>query len=315
MIAAFYDLTCAPPTWDYAKFLVRVLLERQGDEPVTVWVFPGPKAGFRDDRLPPDLPMRQQMLEQVVLRYGSLYPGVETRYVPDRREAEQVWAEQTQQARLVWPGGYTPAAPRSHYQSPQVHQEIAAGRRRPVPLRIHPEWRTWADGVVGGRRCVALVLRECAYWPSRNSDLSAWAAFAAHLRSRGVTPLIVRDTSRASEPFLDFETVPMASYDLRLLAALTQAVEVSFWVLNGPGALVWYGNPAPYRCLKLVTTGAPCVSPDFQAAAMIGPDGRLPWATPDQRFLAQPDTLETLTAAWDEWTWRPMPLRGDHADT
>ena len=301
MLTAFYDLTCAPPTWDYARFLYRALCERESQQdPVEVVVVPGPREGFRDDTLPPDVATRRQMRDHIVLVYGSLFPNVKTTLAPDRATAAHVWAERHARQARIWPPGYRPDAPKAFYWGPSVHEGLAVlARVGPLPQQVIPAGTlAWAHSLVRGRRCVALVLRECAYWPSRNSDLSAWAAFAAHLRSQGVTPLIVRDTAKAHEAFLDFETVPAASQNLRLLAALTQVVGSSWFVNNGVTALVQYGNPAPYRIFKLMVPGAPCVSQDYFYACGIGQDGRLPWGGPDQRFVWEADTAEALV-----WTW------------
>jgi hypothetical protein len=290
MIAAFYDLQVSPPTWDFTKFLMRACMERGNErEPVQVVVVPGPKGGFRDDTFPPDLEMRRQMLRQVVLRYCDLLPWVTANVCATRDEAAVMLEDARREGASTLPDAYRLDAPVSTYNEALLIRAHHAGRRLPRLRALGAQ-----DAIVarrlGAHRPVVCVLRECAYWPERNSDLAIWASFGRWLRDEKRRRVIfIRDVAQIGQDFAELETWHDATGDIALLYALMARAEMTYGVTHGTMALAWW-SAVPYRTFGWWYT----------VNGMLPQVTQFPWAGEDQRLVWVAETFETLAASFEE---------------
>lgn len=275
---AYYDLSRSPPTYDFLSFLIGAEMDRLGAgwDDFEVHVLPGPKDGFRADNLPPFAAHeRERMLRGIVMAMPILMPtcgGI-------IRHAER---SQAVPGSIGWGQGRYGFA-----------RKVQAARRDIYPLRPLLGFRTPKAPYA------TITLRECQWWPSRNSTIGQWLAVADGLKARGITPVFIRDTSRAEIPVNGFPTDGNAAADLHTRAAFYANAVMNLFVNNGPAWLSWF-MAAPTLICKMVSADAPAVSPGFFEAAGLKPGENMPNARPRQRLLWTDDRCELILAAFDE---------------
>lgn len=163
------------------------------------------------------------------------------------------------------------------------------------------EARRWARDKYGDHRPVVITLRECSYWPQRNSDVYEWVRFARSLPNTQRV-VFLRDTDMVGHPF-EFEVSDEASLNLHKRLALYQVASMNFFVMNGPAALAYYTQHVPYAVFLTSAPGYPCYSPTFlQRFLGIDPGGQFPWATPRQRLIYGDDDFELISKTYSELT-------------
>lgn len=260
---AEYDLGQAPASWDFLQFLINAKI-RLGS--FNVAFRDGPVGGFRADSIKRSIPQRKAIFENVMIPALKLVG------------AEKVEA---------------PGEPIGYFQIDAVR---AAHRGNPVPKWQIPadvleECRAW----LGDRRPLVITLREADYYPERNSNLDAWLAFAETVED----VIFVRDTAKADEP-LPFETCPRASKDFLFRAALMSLARCNLLVGNGPALLVEYLD-APWLMFNPVRPELdyrPVQAEWWIRNVGLMPGDQFPWAKANQRIVWEPDTLESIQAAW-----------------
>lgn len=153
------------------------------------------------------------------------------------------------------------------------------------------------------RGAVTITLRECDYWPHRNSNLKAWQRFAIDLRQRGERVVFVRDTANADKRLEGFTIVPRASTDLESRMALYQGAKCNLFVSNGPIGLALFSQ-APF--LAFIATQEDgsihrADTPEFWRTFQgIEVGEQFPWVRPDQRIVWAKDDYENIVIAWNE---------------
>lgn len=276
---ACYDLACSPPTYDFVSFLVGAELERidRGADTIAVHVLPGPAEGFRQDKLPPfNLDERRRMRDEIVLPMAKLLPSCEWVRLADDRE--------------------NPPAPSFGWGQVRYGfgTMMRAARNNCYPLRAPSNAPRLAL-----RRYVTITLRECDYWPSRNSNVEEWIAVAAGLQKRGFTPIMVRDTARAHELIDGIANSPQAAQDISFRASLYAHAEMNLFVNNGPAWMCLFLG-APTLITKMASADAPVVSPQFFAAHGLPPDSEWPNAKPRQRIAWIEDNRADILREFDK---------------
>jgi len=271
MLNACFDLQYSPPTYDSVSFVLAAELERikRGCEALTIHILPGPKGGFRLDKLPPfTIEERQHMRDKIVVPMARLLPScVECVVRNDRVKPENGF-------------GYG----ESKYSLPFLLQ---AARQNVYPLRAEPK----QDGSY-----VTITLRETQYWPTRNSNLNEWLRVAIWLREQGHRVIVVRDTERANAKFGDFESSPHASRDLLTRASLYAGARLNLFVNNGPAWLCLF-MAAPCLIFKLTSPAAPCTNDEYFASAGFRRGESWPNLKPRQLVSWMPDHTEHIIAA------------------
>lgn len=269
---AYYDLAVSPPTYDALGFMLSVEMERvrRGEDQVEIIVVPGPRLGFRADKLPPfTIPERVQMRDGIVAPMGRLLPSCTSCRVE-------------RPARVDWDGfGYGSKT----YGLKRILAAFAAGVR---PLRAEPAERE--------EPYITITLREATYWPTRNSNLAEWLKVAAWAKSEGLDVVIIRDMAMADEPIEGFETAPDASRDLATRAALYAGAELNLFVNNGP-AWLCLAMDAPTLIVKMVAQDVGGASEDFFRSCGLEPGSQIAGAPEYQRVLWSDDVADAVIAA------------------
>lgn len=229
VLTAVYDLTVAPPTYEFFSFLAEAERYRmaRGFTKIDVVFAPGPIHGFRDDGLPPAPPERVSMLHRICVAGARLLPTVRNVHVMKKRSHLQG---------EFFPADWTNDRPRFHY-GPRFQKfglqclEATAAARDEVARRFMQPYAT-------------ITLREADYWPGRNSDFRAWEGAARELRFAGIQPVIVPDT-HGSTRITGQDHFEPAAWDVDLRLALYEGAEMNFGVQNGPMALLMLAKEKP----------------------------------------------------------------------
>jgi hypothetical protein len=259
VLSAVYDLWVSPPTYDFLSFLAEAeRARREGAFDVIDVIFqPGPRYGFRDDDLPPDLDQRTGMLHRICVAACRLLPNV--RNVTVLRERQAVGGE-------IFPTGWRLDQPIAHYG-------VRFQRNALRCLRAS----NFARSFVATRYkvpYVTITMRESEYWPERNSNPQAWHDVAAWLAEQCYQPVIIG------------EDKSVFAWDIDMRLALYERAVVNLGVSNGPMALCQM-SAAHYLMFNPVTEGCRSSSTEFLAANGIrsgdqfGDNGTIIWG-PDR---------------------------------
>ena len=184
---------------------------------------------------------------------------------------------------------------------------IDAGREGFKP----PQWMPpqWAfdevDARLQGAKPIVITLRETPVQPERNSQLDEWFKFAKWVECEVDNPvLFLRDTCKAAEPLVSFNTWPRASRNTYVRAALAQRAFLNLMVGNGPNVWCLFSS-APYLTFKQLVPALPDWdhgnAKGWREQDHMEIGDQLPWATPQQRFTWTDDTFENLCAAFNDF--------------
>ena len=263
-LTAVYDLSSAPPTFDFLSFLAQAEKARiaGGHTCLDVVFAPGPIHGFRDDDLPPDAIEREAMLHRVCVAGTRLLPSVRCVTVLRDNERPEIQG-------AVFPEGWKPEVPLSCYGAQHLKDGLRCLQATEAARRVV------ADRFP--RKFATITLRQAPYWPDRNSDMAAWRAAGERLRDLGIEPVYIPDASGELWPGMNGYWP--AAYDLDLRMALYERAEVNLGVMNGPMALCFLSE-AKYLVWKPVTKeyGASMYTRfGINPGDQYGPNGRIFW--------------------------------------
>jgi hypothetical protein len=179
----------------------------------------------------------------------------------------------------------------------------AAKHGETVP-RIAPPAALMVDmkSNLGGISPVVITLREHHYWTHRNSNLTDWLRFAEYLEARGEHVIFVRDYAHAEEDITGFETMPAASKNFLIRAALYEHAKCNLFVSNGPASLALFGC-RPWLQFIDCHGGEEYLQnrPDWWWVNHgIKPGEQFPWSAPTQRIVWAPDSYQNMVEAWEE---------------
>lgn len=235
VMSAVYDLAVSPPTYEITTFLAEAEKCRLalGFEAIDVVFQPGPKAGFRDDNLPPDNIERESMLWRVCVPCTKLLPSL--RNVLILRERAQITA--------YFPENYDSSSPKSHYGLKYFKNGLRCLRATESAVRENKR-------LMQNIPYVTITMREAEYWPTRNSDRQAWGEVAEYLKKIGYRPIFIPDTH--GRPIEGYDNSLIASWDVDLRMALYQGATLNLGASNGPMTLCMVGG-LPYIIFKVVT--------------------------------------------------------------
>lgn len=305
-LVAFYDLSVAPTSFDFATFLTRVEWRRRelGAKRFRVAIVPASGTGFWD-REPFSLEAKRSRLQSLLLPLGDLFPecsGVEV--CSSREEAEKLARDRRF---LHFPDGYTTRAPTpdtfqwAHIVAARICGDELPGWSAPAASRREVSEWLGLQGAVG--KVVSITLREASYYTANNSRVSEWGRFARTLSRNGFFPVIVRDTERADEPTpLDLRGIPIyreAALDVRVRAALYARSWLNLSVATGPMMLMWLDPRGHSVVWKLLNPENFRSTPTPIRSMGIEVGGQLPGLSASHRLFWREDSREALEAGFD----------------
>ena len=277
---AYYDLTHNPPTFNFIDFLLQAEAWRiaQGIDRIEVKVLPGPKEGFRDDKLPPyGGAERMRWLKNICLPMAALLPSC-------GKPAELVSRSHVPPGPHFGRGKYTVG----------FANMVQAARMGLYPLKAPDERSSWARH----GKYVTITLRDPGWWKGRTSNRESWLTVATEIRRKGYVVVFVRDGEASSGLALSgFPVVELSKVTHR--ATLYAGAELNMGINGGPMLFSWFmGLPT------LVFFRTNDQEPASTAARFIGaglpPGEQLANARPRQRMVWAMDDAETVLKAFDE---------------
>lgn len=314
VLYAFYDLQICTVTFDFLSFLLRAELRRiqVGCKSLHIVFVPGADDGFRMMHLSGDISRwRLQNMHIAACSFLSSIKGITV--CPTRAQATSI---EDNLASNIFPVDYT-----THIFDSQkaIQASIDAfmfagvvirhlkGDEVPVltpTLRAQQYVREWYEKHANGRKVIAITLRESPNDPARNSNLDAWARFAATIDENEFLPVIIRDTDAVFLP------VPQelkglchfneAAIDLDLRLAFYESAFLNMLVNNGPLQICYLNPKIRYLAYKMFNVTNDADEKATCAVYGIPIGGQLPMATPFQRVIWDDDNYETLMKSFTE---------------
>lgn len=306
---AVYDLEVQPVTYDFLWFLVQAEEHRRklGLGGVHVVVAPARAGLFRSETADYDAVIdtdkRAWRLTNIIL------PTVET--LPSARGVtlaeSRAMVDYILSGRAArFPEDYSTSFPTVHFPGDAIadgaHRgpELAALR---APSAARSYVKNWLENTVGSARPVVLTLREYGFGLQRNSNLHAWAEFAAYCRKRGFAPILVRDTdmivSEKEDALNGLTTCPQASWNSLFRAALYECAWMNAGVNNGPMALCWLNARTAYFTIKMITDSVPQTRVESFEARGIATFEDYSFAGRGQHLVWKDDSVSNLIEAFE----------------
>lgn len=300
-LTAFYDFEVCPATFDFADFLALAELARRrhAARALHIVIVPARGGGFRSDDSTFDENDKRWRLYNILLSSCTLLPQFAGLTVCQSR----IHAEDVEQSLEgpVFPEGYSTERPRADFMLSGIVAAAVQGEEIPkfrATARAAAYAGRWIEQCSGGRRTISITLREATHEPSRNSNLAAWSAFAKRLDPALYCPVFVRDTERAFDPvppaLAEFLLCPFAPVNLDLRIALYEKCWLNLMMPNGPGVICWLDDHVRLLMFKMITEGADNASELYVASQGLKIGGQAPFATPFQRMVWEPDTLDVI---------------------
>jgi hypothetical protein len=205
----------------------------------------------------------------------------------------------------VYPDGYEPAVP-----VPAGSLECLRGPRQDIPhipsLRATSQnlrnIDQWAASHAGGRRLVAITLRNYGYMPARNSNMQAWTEFARTLDPARYMPVFVPDLEQTldgrARDLQGFAVLGEAAWNLGLRMALYERAYVCMGVNTGPMGLCWLNARTQYATLKMAPADVPQTTEASFRSLGFEIGRSLPFASPTQELVWEDDTVEAIQSAF-----------------
>jgi hypothetical protein len=274
-LTLYYDLDVAPITYDFLFFLAFAEAERRkrGLTRLEVVFVPGRKDGLRAElhayELAVDPGQRRWRIHNMLVPLLALAPGCSGHTLAaTREEAATLFAAR---GGAVLPDNYDPAFPVPPHGR-DVMRRAGDGLELKVlapPLQALLYARQWIDAHAGGRKVIAITVREYDFMPERNSNFAAWSAFAGELDQREYCVVIVPDTGAAMRPprpelagFLHFSA---ASWNVALRSAFAELAWLNLGSSGGPMTVCWFNANVRYVMFKILVEGVPQASAAFVA--------------------------------------------------
>lgn len=302
VLYAFYDLSVSPVTFDIIKFLI--LAERQreklGYHGWHVVIVPGSHDGFRQGHSADDYSVqnKQWRVRNILVPCAWLIPNcVGVTVCLSRQEAQKIGDGTGQD---IFPEEFSFLCPQERYCLGHIVEIVAQGEQLPsirVPAYACDFVKQWMSAHAGGRKVVAITLRECSYELSRNSRLKDWADFARGLDSQNYFPVFIRDIEKAFGPIPEelkgFTILGEAVWNVEIRAAVYQLSYLNLFVNNGPRSLCAFNRQTRYVEFKATASvGSP--EEAYLSSVGIKRGNSWPMATPVQKLVWEDDTFDVL---------------------
>lgn len=156
----------------------------------------------------------------------------------------------------------------------------------------------WLAARGGTGRAVSITTRHYDYNPARNSDLQAWAHFAAYLRERGYMPVFIPDTeSLAAGPATEIAEFPHfseAAWQLHLRLAFYERAYLNLGINNGPAFLYLLDDRAKGIMFKIVTQGVEQNEAAYLIKQGFEIGGQIPFCSRFQKRVWEDDSFEVI---------------------
>lgn len=288
MLNAFYDLALGPISFDFMTFLIKAMKARDelGEDGLHVVIVPKEDGlgGFARHWGEHDEAATRWRLWHIVISACPLARATVT--LAHTRDQAQGIANGV--GTRWWPEG------KAHFPGELVD---AAKKGQKIPLLCATEAaRRYVDRWLPAdapKKIVTLTVRNQSTSPDRNSDLAAWIEFRDWLLGKNYRVIWIQDAHEALGVGIGY-----AELDPDLRLALYQRAAMNCICNNGPQDLMKYSD-APYMAFGVAITAG--WQDHFRKHFHMEPGEQMPWATPQQRIVYQPDNFANLKAEFEKW--------------
>lgn len=309
-LTAYYDLSVAPTSFDFATFLTLAEHRRrqQGHDHLHIIIVPAGDTRFWD-REPYAVGYKEWRLNHLLLPLAELLPSDSTVTIAVNRPHA---ATLSPNADAIFPDDYSIDRPvEDSFQWAHIIAERACGANLPVwrvPDEARSRMQAWLAEHAGGRRVVSITLRNASYYPENNADPEAWAKFARSLDPARWLPVVLCDTEQAGGSMpasLQGLTVfSDAALDVRLRAALYEQAWINLSVATGPMMLMWLNPACRWLVFKLLNLENFRSTPTPLRGMGIEPGQQIIGSTSFQRLVWSADQADVIRAEFESMVAR-----------
>jgi hypothetical protein len=316
VLHVYYDLDCAPVTFDFTNFLVIAEMHRQHQNrrAIHLHLIPGKYHGFRgatERDLAMSVGEKNWFLHNLIMQSTELLPSVENLY-SYKTHAEAYSAFQLVQAAAkdaIFPTGYDMATKRfscyTFVPILEAHNHGLEAQPFCPPKEALTYVRRWLDQRIGaGQIPLSITLREATLHPGRNSDLQEWAKFLGALDRQKYAPIIMRDSFAAAGPvpqgFEDYLFFSEGLFNIAMRGALYEACTLNLFVSNGSAHLAYFNKRVNFLGFKNHIPDVYTCSKEFLDKYGLTIDEQQPYFGDFQRMTWTIDSCENIQLAFDD---------------
>jgi len=303
ILFAFYDLSVAPPTFDFIQFLLlseghRILW---GCSNIHVIVVPGYHQGFR--KKIPEREIGESRLRVYNIIQGScqLLESISGFTYCSSREESYLYFNQKNIK--VYPKEYSPEKPIARYLWNPIRELLNEGVKWPslkAPKFAIESAKKICENFASGKKIVTVNLRNSSIQTSRNSNHSEWLKVCRFLNSKDYKIILIDDTDSFNhKPFASPDYAYIGSeftWNVPLRTALYENCLLNLFVNNGPAALSMHNSNTKCLVFKIIDEQASSTKSEFfqrhnleigQPAFFAGPFNRWIWKNDDASIIIQ----------------------------
>lgn len=308
VLTVYYDFHLCPASFDAVFFFQMAEVERRkrGLESIAVIFWPRREGLQEDYGIMVDAAGEQWRFRNVVLPLMSLFPAV-TSYAVFFSKIRAAIAMGFKYS--IFPNHPFFEAKRNFSDLYREAKSKFAELERPwgvqAPAVAVRMLSKWTNLHIGEKKMITVTLRMNPKTPKRNANLLAWTAFARGLNKEDYEVVFVLDTDvilwGIPEELKGFTILEVASWNIEMRAALYEKAYLNLHTNTGPGILCMLMEKTRFIMYKFYVPDEPTASKHLVVNVLGYPyrEG-LPWATPFQKIVWDPDDLEVIQREFDE---------------
>jgi hypothetical protein len=304
-IMAFYDLTVAPVTFDFAYFLADAdsYARSKGKAGIYVYIIESDNDIMLSDKNYNqiiDKSKREWRIQNILLPLISHYPSCIGFAVVPRAMIHD----------LPLPSANTyPPMYNLNYHPPFRYREAIKNitNRGFSGFMATNQGKKYVEGWctshgINNKKLVAITLRRYGYEVERNSDIDAWCQFAQWVRGLGYCPVFIPDTDSCWEclPQLEGEIIfSEAAWNIGLRIAMNEVAIVNFFVSNGTAAIAQLSKQARFvHFLPIIPNSQADAEIYIDYGLNVEKSEKFPFAMEDQLLSFTNDEFDHIKSAF-----------------
>lgn len=297
----FYDFDVEPITYDFAWALsvANAYRQKQGLRALQIILVPGAVEGLKKER-----PKYEKVLDHNHRNWrihSIIIPCIHLLSCPHsftlcatREEAMMI---RQKQAKNVYPPRYNLTIPTSHEpELANIYTDKIMSLSASTQAKIYVS--KWIRNQAQDQKMIVITLRQYGYTPERNSNMAAWAEFAA-THEKEYFIVFIADTEQAlytiPKELQKFVFFNEACWNLALRAAIYELAYINLGVNTGPMSLCWFNASCRYITFKTAVKNVPDVPLEMITNKGFIPGCNPKFATSLQKWVWEDDDLPIIT--------------------
>ena len=300
----FYDLEVEPITYNFCWALAIAEARRKEHRlsQLKIIIVPGLSQGLRKEDSEYQTIIndaaRWWRIYSILLPMPMLLPNQPSlHFCASREEALMIKKE----ARYRYPDNYNITFPTTHQTKDGLKYKDFMSFRATSQARAYVS--EWLEQRANHRKVIVITLRQYDYTLERNSNITAWAAFAKKLNKKEFFVVIIPDTEKAfhnpPEPLQEFMHFEAACWNMGLRAALYELAYLNLGVNNGPMSLCWLNAHTRYITFKMIVKEQSAATLENMLKIGFRLNQTPPFANQFQRWVWKDDEEEIISREFD----------------